>query len=598
MHSKAFAFSTALVLATLSGHASAACQVVVYAELPVTMVGTKPLIAGSVNGVDALFIADSGAFFSTLSLESAEKFKLSVGPLPVGLEVRGVGGAADARMAKAKDFSLKGLGTGTFHNVEFVVGGNAFATGSAGVIGQNVLGRADTEFDLANGFIRLFHAKDCVNRVMAYWHGTADVAMVGIKHTSEWSPHLIGTATLNGAKIQVVFDTGASRSILTLKAAARAGIKPGGADVVTGGVDYGIGRRSIETWIARFDSLGVGGEEIKNARLRMGDIELPVGADMLLGADFFLSHRIYVAESQQRIFFTYNGGRVFDLSVISASTAALASATDAAAAAAGGGETRDALTDAAALRRRGAASAGRQDFRSAIADFDQAIKLDPADAQNYYQRGLARWHDRQPVLALADFDEALKIKPDDTAALLDRGTLRLQRKDEAGARVDFGAIASLAPHDPSLELRIAEAYGRAGHFDEAINRFDEWIAAYPKDDRMRTALSRRCWSRVVMNKNLDLALADCDAAVKSGPSSSAFLGSRAMVWLRLGKFDNSIADFKASLRLQPKSAWSLYGLGVAEQKNGTKAQGDTDIQAAIALTPTIAEEFKRIGVAP
>jgi len=35
---------------------------------------------------------------------------------------------------------------------------------------------------------------------------------------------------------------------------------------------------------------------------------------MLIGADFFLSHRVYVASSQNRLYFTYNGGPVFDLS--------------------------------------------------------------------------------------------------------------------------------------------------------------------------------------------------------------------------------------------------------------------------------------------
>jgi len=34
---------------------------------------------------------------------------------------------------------------------------------------------------------------------------------------------------------------------------------------------------------------------------------------MLLGADFFQSHRIYVANSQRQMFFTYNGGPVFGL---------------------------------------------------------------------------------------------------------------------------------------------------------------------------------------------------------------------------------------------------------------------------------------------
>src|SRR6202158_945112 len=56
--------SIALVLVALPAPAPAACQIERYAELPVTMAGTAPLIAGSIDGVDALFIADSGLFFS------------------------------------------------------------------------------------------------------------------------------------------------------------------------------------------------------------------------------------------------------------------------------------------------------------------------------------------------------------------------------------------------------------------------------------------------------------------------------------------------------------------------------------------------------
>ena len=33
--------------------------------------------------------------------------------------------------------------------------------------------------------------------------------------------------------------------------------------------------------------------------------------DMIIGADFFLAHRIYVARSQGKIYFTYKGGPVF-----------------------------------------------------------------------------------------------------------------------------------------------------------------------------------------------------------------------------------------------------------------------------------------------
>jgi tetratricopeptide (TPR) repeat protein len=240
-----------------------------------------------------------------------------------------------------------------------------------------------------------------------------------------------------------------------------------------------------------------GGEQIKNARLRIGDIELPGGADLLLGADFFLSHRIYVGANQHRIYFTYNGGHVFDLSVTDATRSAGGPAGDepvASLATADAGNTesgtvqaRDEPRDAAGFRRRGAAFAARLDFRSAIADLDQAIRLDPADPENYFQRALANWRDHQAARAMADFDQSLSLRPDYVAALMGRGTLRLMSKEQAGARADFDRVAALAPNNASLDLRMAETYVNTGYFDDAISRFDRWVAAYPRDDQIGRA---------------------------------------------------------------------------------------------------------------
>jgi tetratricopeptide (TPR) repeat protein len=600
MHRRSLGFSLALLFAAMAGHAADDCKLKRYAQLPVTMAGTRPLITGSINGVAVQFLADTGAFFNMISRETADRLSLRSQPLPQGFLVWGIGGAALPSLATAKDFTLLGLGTQTFHKVAFVEIGNFFSADEDGVIGQNLLGHADSEYDLANGFIRLFYAQGCRGKSLAYWQGTEPAAVIDMEYLSESSPHLIGTVKLNGAKIQVMFDSGASHSMLSLRAAARAGIKPDSPGVVSGGLSNGIGNHQVESWLARFDSLDLGGEEIKNARLRIADIDLP-GADMLLGADFFLSHRIYFATSQQKIYFTYNGGYVFDLSV-KKSDQQVAAATadkfaDQPADAAAAPVASQAPMDAAGFRRRGAASAGRREFRSAIADFDQAVRLDPADADNYYQRALARWQDGQSVLAMGDFDQALKIRPNDIQALTGRGALRLSSDDEAGAGADFEAVDAAAPHDAAIGLRIAQDYLRFGHFAGAIERFDRWIGAYPRDERLPTALNGRCWSRAMLNQGLDLALADCNAAVRSGRNSQ-FLDSRGFVWLRLGNFDKSIADYKASLSLQPQSAWSSYGLGLAELRQGMREQGDKDMQAATALLPSIAEDFKRAGLVP
>ena len=100
----------------------------------------------------------------------------------------------------------------------------------------------------------------------------------------------------------------------------------------------------VKNYIATASSFKIGdGEEIQNARLRIADTDLP-GADMLLGSDFFVSHHIFVANSQRKLYLTYNGGPVFNLTkTISATTARTAEAP----------KTRRPRTKRQKMRRRG-----------------------------------------------------------------------------------------------------------------------------------------------------------------------------------------------------------------------------------------------------
>jgi tetratricopeptide (TPR) repeat protein len=393
-----------------------------------------------------------------------------------------------------------------------------------------------------------------------------------------------------------MFDSGAWRSVLTHDAAARVGITPEDDDVVAAGISRGLGKKTSENSLARFDTLDLGGEVIKNARLRIGDLHIG-RADMLLGADFFLSHRIYIAAAQDKIYFTYNGGPVFDLrrNQNDAKNAAPPSTTLADAALPVPAASDESM-DAASYRRRGAASAGRHDYTAALADLDRAVELDASDAENFYQRGMARWQGGQARPAVKDFDEALKLQPNHIDAMLSRGTLRLRGNDEIAARADFDQALQLAPSDPAIGFRIAEAYQTTGNFAAAIGRLDTWIAAYPKDGRLPSALNARCWSRAMTRKDLELARADCDAALKKGPKNSAVFDSRALVWLQLGKYDEAIDDYQAALKLQPKKASSLYGLGLAEIKKGLKDSGNSNIQQAIEINPSIASFYRRAGL--
>src|ERR1700748_3454651 len=74
---------------------AAQCTLKRFAEFPITMVGMRPLTTARINDAHVRFVVDSGAFYSLMSAASAAQLKLKTAPAPMGLQVKGVHGAAD-----------------------------------------------------------------------------------------------------------------------------------------------------------------------------------------------------------------------------------------------------------------------------------------------------------------------------------------------------------------------------------------------------------------------------------------------------------------------------------------------------------------------
>jgi tetratricopeptide (TPR) repeat protein/predicted aspartyl protease len=605
----------ALVLLGLAftGPVRAVCKVGRLAELAVTMIDMKPMVMAKINGVDAMFAADSGAFYSVISPAGAAEFKLKTHAAPFGFRMTGIGGEADVSVASVKVFTLAGV---AIPNVDFLVGGGEAGGGSVGLLGQNVFRIGDVEYDLAKGVIRLMHEEDCSKVNLAYWTaGTStSYSVMNIQWTTPLSPHTTGTAWVNGVQIRVMFDTGADASVLSLRAARQAGIKTDGPGVVFAGLSRGIGREGVKTWIAPVASFKIGDEEIRNTHLRIGE-RVVDSADMLIGTDFFLSHRVYVASKQHKLFFTYNGGPVFNLTVFPATSARSSGSLSADASGkpadepsaglmpggdAPGGRSPDGLDDPAGLARRGAAFAARRDFAHAIADLTRACELAPSQPDYFYERGVAYRDSNERSLALSDFDRAIELKPDHVPALVARAESRLINDDASRAVEDLNAADGFAAKEADARLRMAAQYAKAERWSPAIAQLDLWITAHGADARMVDALRERCWMRAVAGQDLPKALDDCNAALKRVDKKEAvsarIWSGRGLVRLRLGDYDKSAADYDAALSLSPKDPWALYGRGVDKTRRGKVAEGQADMASAIALWPGIAGVFKKRGI--
>ncbi|MDO6415072.1 aspartyl protease family protein [Sphingomonas sp. BIUV-7] len=577
------------LLAPLPSRALAACQIRQFLELPVTMSGPRPIVSASIGGKDARLILDSGAFFSTLSRASAQEYGLQLAAAPSWFRLRGINGDASASFATVKDFGLAGA---TLPRVDFIVGGSD--TGTVGLLGQNILGIADVEYDLPHGHVRLMKADDCAVDSLAYWATGRPYSIVPlVPRQPPFQTHTIGTVTINGVKLKAVFDTGAGSSILTLAAAKRAGVTPESPGVEPAGIATGLGSKSARSWIATFATIEIGGEALKHPKIRFGDVTLGQ-ADMLIGADFFLSHRIYVANKASKMLITYEGGPLFGLNPRGAvdPEGKKLDLTD---------KTPE-PTDAEGYSRRAAILSSQGRFEPAIADLDRAIALAPAVGRYFGQRAIARLANGQLLLAAADFDRALQADPGDADARIARAGMRLGGRDPKGAAEDLAIVDKALPPTSDKRLVLGQMLDAAGQLDASVGNFDAWLKSHPQDAKRAVALNGRCWVRAQLNRDLDGALDDCNAALKQRPGTASYLDSRALVRFRRGELAAALADYDAALKdyvppkIAPRSAWTLYARSLVKRRLGDTAGAEADRAAALAAAPGVEERARRMGL--
>jgi lipoprotein NlpI len=92
-------------------------------------------------------------------------------------------------------------------------------------------------------------------------------------------------------------------------------------------------------------------------------------------------------------------------------------------------------------------------------------------ASAYYNRGNAHAAKGDPGAAIADYDEALKLDPKNARALANRGTAHGEKGDADAAMADFDAAIKTDPRLGSAYFNRANALAAKGETDKAISDY-------------------------------------------------------------------------------------------------------------------------------
>lgn len=242
-----------------------------------------------------------------------------------------------------------------------------------------------------------------------------------------------------------------------------------------------------------------------------------------------------------------------------------------------------------------AACTGADDPKAAIAACTAVLDtpgfLPAARSLALDARGYAYLQTGNAARALTDLDAAVALDPANAAALNDRGTLHAAAGALDLAIADFSAAIALHA-DAAYVRNRAEANLKREDFAKALPDLDGLVRAGIRDVAI---VASRARARAVLGAALEVALGDCDAALRAQPNDPGILDTRALVHLKRAEYAAAIADEDAAIAASPRLASALFGRGIARTLAGAVGAA-ADFAAARAIDPQIGARYARWGL--
>ena len=211
-------------------------------------------------------------------------------------------------------------------------------------------------------------------------------------------------------------------------------------------------------------------------------------------------------------------------------------------------------------------------IKSALEDFNKAIKLYPENPAVYNNRGstlLSIGYDRE---AIKDFNRAILLAPGYAAAYLNRGNAHLALKNPAAGLIDYNHAVRLEPGNAVILTARGVAHHRAARPHTAMRDFTHAIAA---DSQHHAAYAKRAAAKVQL-LDYEGAIEDLSRAIVHNSQDPTLYQHRGMAYLFSDAIEEAVRDFTKVLDIKEATppAYSARGLAYALMEDYDSAMAD------------------------
>jgi tetratricopeptide (TPR) repeat protein len=173
------------------------------------------------------------------------------------------------------------------------------------------------------------------------------------------------------------------------------------------------------------------------------------------------------------------------------------------------------------------------DLQGGIADYTEAIRLNPKNAEAYDGRATARMWAGDSQGAIADYTEAIRLNPRNTQYYSSRGWHRNRLRDYQGALADYTEAIRLNPKDNGLNYN----YSVRGDLRRALGDFQGALADHTENIRLKfKTASQSTFGIGISNDGI-------------------YYANRGKIRSDLGDYQGALADFSEAIRTSPENTY-------------------------------------------
>jgi tetratricopeptide (TPR) repeat protein len=219
-----------------------------------------------------------------------------------------------------------------------------------------------------------------------------------------------------------------------------------------------------------------------------------------------------------------------------------------------------------------------KDPGAAVPPLRKAVELLPAQSRPRFLLGFALERSGDIPAAAKSYEEAVALDPHDAETFLHLGNLYVGLKRYPEAEAKFRAALELDPKSAQALLGLAQSVD-AQKKPETADAYREYLAVRPSDGGARARLTHL----LLDQKQYEAALAELDRADAGKAPTLDSLRSRADIQIALKKWDDSIVTIRAAIALAPNDAQLHGGLGRVYLQKRDFPDAEKELKAALQI---------------